>query len=451
MIRDFTKGPILSQLILFALPLMGANLLQIVYNMVDMAVIGQFDGKIGLSAVSVGGEVLTLITFFAVGFSTAGQVILSQMIGAGRRDRISATIGTMFVVLLTGAVVISVVCGICVRPMLDAMNTPPEAFSAALQYARICSSGLIFIYGYNLIGAILRGMGDSRHPFLFIGLATVVNLGLDLLFVAGFQLGPAGAALATILGQGTSFICSLVLLYRRRAAFGFDFQRSSFQVDREILLQLLKLGLPMSLQSAAVTISIIFVSSFLNEYGVVVSAVSGLGFKVCTIISVITMALASAGSSIVGQNLGAGKNERVSCFFWLSLRINVCVAAVFSCITLLFPRFVFGIFTNDTAVLDMGMTFLPCAVLDYFGFALRSPTNSIVNGSGHARFNLFMGVMDGIVCRVSIALFLGIVMDMGVQGFWYGSALAGFVPFLIGFGFYLSGKWRQSNDVKGRT
>lgn len=449
MIHNFTQGPILRHLLIFSTPLMGANLMQMLYNMIDMVVIGQFVGKIGLSAVSIGGEVMNLATFIALGFSTAGQVILSQLIGAGRKEHIKETIQTMFVVLLSAAILLSGIGLLSIRQILEVINTPAEAMESALDYTRICISGLLFIYGYNLIGAVLRGLGDSKHPFLFICIASLTNLVLDLVFVAVFKLGVAGAALATVIGQGVSFLCSFLLLYRRQNEFGLDIRLNSFRVDRDILCQLIHLGLPMSLQSAAVSVSMMFVNSFINAYGVVASAATGAGFKLCTFISVVTQALASGGSTIVGQNLGAKKYERVSLFFWSSLAINLCFAALFSILTVLFPRKVFGIFTQEAEVLEMTMRFLPCAVIDYFGFAARSPTNALVNGSGHAGLNLFMGIMDGIVSRIGLAVLLGIVLNLGILGFWYGSACSGLVPFMIGLIFFLSGKWKAENNRSG--
>lgn len=268
--------------------------------MVDMVVIGQFVGSVGLSAVSIGGDVLHCLTFLVMGFSNAGQVLLSQYIGAGNRERIKGTIGTMFTLILASAIVLSVVCWLCLDLFLDALEPPPaECLVYARQYSLTCIMGLVFIYGYNLVSAILRGMGDSKHPFMFIAVATVVNLMLDLVFVAVFHLGPFGAALATVIGQGVSFIWASSTSTAGRESFGFDFKLESFKPDREILPKLIKLGFPMCLQSAAIQISMLFVNSYINAYGVVASAVTGVGNKLASITSVVTNALSTAGSSMV--------------------------------------------------------------------------------------------------------------------------------------------------------
>ena len=443
LIRDLTQGSVTRLLLIFAFPLLCSNLLQTVYNMVDMIVIGQFVGREGLSAVSIGGDVLHFLTFLVMGFSNAGQVILSQYIGAGNRDRIRGTIGTMFTVTFISAVGLTIVCYLGLDAFLHAMNTPEECFDYARQYGLTCVLGLVFIYGYNLVSAILRGMGDSKHPFIFIAVATVVNLVLDLVFVAGLGMGPFGAALATVIGQGVSFLWAMFYLYRHKKSFGFDFKPASFKPDPEVLPKLIRLGLPMILQSAAINFSMLFVNSYINSYGVVASAVTGVGNKLGSITAVVTNALSTAGSSMVGQNLGAEKYHRVPKIIGVSMVIDLAFAALLSFLTICFPRTIFGLFNSDPQVLDMSMTYIPVAVLLYVGFAMRSPFFALINGSGNAKLNLIVGLLDGVICRVGLAMLMGLALDMGIMGFWLGNAFAGYMPFLIGGVYFLTGKWKR--------
>lgn len=443
LIRDLTQGSVTRLLLIFAFPLLCSNLLQTVYNMVDMIVIGQFVGREGLSAVSIGGDVLHFLTFLVMGFSNAGQVILSQYIGAGNRDRIRGTIGTMFTVTFISAVGLTIVCYLGLDAFLHAMNTPAECFDYARQYGLTCVLGLVFIYGYNLVSAILRGMGDSKHPFIFIAVATVVNLVLDLVFVAGLGMGPFGAALATVIGQGVSFLWAIFYLYRHKESFGFDFTPASFKPDPEVLPKLIRLGLPMILQSAAINFSMLFVNSYINSYGVVASAVTGVGNKLGSITAVVTNALSTAGSSMVGQNLGAEKYHRVPKIIGVSMVIDLAFAALLSFLTICFPRTIFGLFNSDPQVLDMSMTYIPVAVLLYVGFAMRSPFFALINGSGNAKLNLIVGLLDGVICRVGLAMLMGLAMGMGIMGFWLGNAFAGYMPFLIGGVYFLTGKWKR--------
>ena len=349
----------------------------------------------------------------------------------------------MFTVTFISAVGLTIVCYLGLDAFLHAMNTPAECFDYARQYGLTCVLGLVFIYGYNLVSAILRGMGDSKHPFIFIAVATVVNLVLDLVFVAGLGMGPFGAALATVIGQGVSFLWAIFYLYRHKESFGFDFTPASFKPDPEVLPKLIRLGLPMILQSAAINFSMLFVNSYINSYGVVASAVTGVGNKLGSITAVVTNALSTAGSSMVGQNLGAEKYHRVPKIIGVSMVIDLAFAALLSFLTICFPRTIFGLFNSDPQVLDMSMTYIPVAVLLYVGFAMRSPFFALINGSGNAKLNLIVGLLDGVICRVGLAMLMGLAMGMGIMGFWLGNAFAGYMPFLIGGVYFLTGKWKR--------
>ena len=386
MIRDLTTGSVTKLLLVFAFPLLLSNLLQTFYNMVDMIVIGQFMGEEGVSAVSIGGDVMHLSLFLAMGFANAGQVLLSQYIGAGNHQRVKGTIGTMFTLLLGAAVVLTVFGIFFLNTFLDLLNTPENCYRETWEYAITCVIGMVFMYGYNLVSAIMRGMGDSRRPFLFIAVATVVNLVLDLVFVAGFGMGPFGAALATVIGQSVSFIWAIIHLYRRREAFGFDFKLQSFRIDREVLPRLIKLGLPMCLQSAAISISMLFVNSFINAYGTAEVAVTGIGNRLGAITAVVTNALSTAGASMVGQNIGARKYERVPKIIGISAVIDLAFALILTVGTVLFPDQIFGLFSRDETVTEefikLYHDYVPVAVLLYLGFAARSPFFALINGCG---------------------------------------------------------------------
>lgn len=261
-IRDFTQGNITQQLLIFAWPLFLSNLLQVVYNMVDMIVVGNTLGKVGLSAVSVGGDVTNFLNFIAMGFASAGQVLIARLIGARQTDRIGRFVGTMSSFLMSCAVVLSVTALILQNQILTWMNTPAEAFEGAAAYSGICMCGLVFIYGYNIASAILRGMGDSRHPFVFISIAAVLNLILDIMFVVYMDMGPGGAALATVMSQAVSFICCIIFLYKNRQSFQLNIGfRDFLHWDKEMLSDLIKLGVPMAIKSAAINVSKLFVNS----------------------------------------------------------------------------------------------------------------------------------------------------------------------------------------------
>ncbi|MBQ9412840.1 MAG: MATE family efflux transporter [Oscillospiraceae bacterium] len=449
LIRDLTTGSVTKTLLRFALPLFLSGLLQMVYNMVDMVVVGRFVGTQGLSAVSIGGEVLMLITFVAMGFSNAGQILISRYVGENRRDKVGWMVGTLFTILMGLAVCITVIFLLSYQGILRWLNTPEDIWDYTRQYCVACVYGTVFIYGYNLVSAILRGMGDSRHPFQFIAIASVINIVLDILFVGPIGLGPLGAALATVIGQAVSFLFALRLLYRNREQINFDFKPAHFRIHPEVARPLISLGIPMVIQSAAVTFSMLFVNSYINTYGTVAVAVTGVARKLENMIGVVSQSISSAGGAMVSQALGAGKTKRVPKVYFTCLWVVAIPAAIFAMVTVFHPEWLFGLFSDDPEVLTLALTYVPVALVQYLGATLRPANFAVINGSGNSRLNLAVALLDGIAARIGLALLLGLTLGMGILGFWYGNAFAGTVPFFIGGTYLLSGRWKTAGSKPG--
>ncbi len=449
--RDLNQGPVTRTLLAFAMPLLFSSFLQLVYNTTDMIVVGHFVGRDGLGAASIGGDVMHFVAFVSMGFSNAGQVIISQFTGAGMKEQVSRTVGTLFTFLGTAGLVFGL-CGILLcDQLLGWINTPPEALSYARSYVMVCMSGLVFTYGYNIVSAILRGMGDSRHPFIFISISVCLNVVLDLVFVICFHWALFGVALATIISQAVSFITALAFLYRHRHNFGFAFRPRDFKPDESVLRPLLGLGLPMMLQSAAISFSMLFVNSWINSYGLVYSALTGIGNKLSLMANVINIALSTACSAMIGQAIGAERYERVKRIILVAQAVSGATALCMAVSVLTMPRLVFGIFTSDQDVLDTAMTYVPVALILFLGCGTRPAMNALVNGSGNFKLNLTVGILDGIVGRIGLAMLLGLTCHLGVYGFWYGSSLAGLVPALVGVVYYFSGKWRTRKYIIERA
>ncbi len=442
MITDLTKGNVTKLLLKFAFPLFLSNALQAIYNIVDMIVVGQYIGGAGMSAVSIGGDILHLLTFIAMGFSSAGQVLIAKDVGGGNYDRVRKTIGTMFTFLLIASISVSIICFIIREPILKWLNTPVEAYKYTMDYTVTCIIGLVFIYGYNIVSAILRGMGDSRRPFVFVAIAAFLNLALDIVFVVYMGMEVFGAALATVIGQGVSFIVSIVYLYIKKENFCFDFKLKSFKMDKEAFGGIVALGVPMAIQSAAVSFSKIVLMAWINMFGVVFSALAGIYNKINMMIGIVSNSFTAAGSAMVGQNLGAKKDERVPAILKTVMVCGMIITIVLSAVLLIFPSQVFATFTTDKDVLLIASILVAPTILNFFGSATRSVSFSIINGSGNTKLNFAVAIIDGIISRIGIAALLGFVFKMDCLGFWYGDALAGFVPIIIGVCFLVSGKWK---------
>ena len=447
MVNDLTQGSIMSRLLRFASPFILANCLQLLYNVIDMIIVGQFVGSSGLSAVSIGGELLHFVTFIGMGFSQAGQVMIAQYVGKGDRKSISRVIGTLLSFTTLLALAVTAAGLICCNGVIRLLNTPDEAYSQAMSYAQVCCCGAAFIYGYNSVSNIMRGMGDSRRPLLFIGIAALTNLILDLFFVAVLKMDAAGAALATVIGQAVSFVVSIVYLYRRREAFGFDFKPRSFKIDLHLLGTLTKLGVPFALQTLAISISMMYVTSCINSYGLVYSAVTGVSSKIAQLASIVTSSMNSAGATMIGQNFGAGNNQRVSRIVWYVFFISIGFSVIMTALLLCFPEQTFMLFNDDPEVILVAMEVVPVVILNFFGAASRAPACALINGIGFPAMNFVMGLMDGVVVRIGLALLMGKVMNMGIHGYWYGSAIAGYAYFVVIMPYFLSGAWKKRKPV----
>ena len=444
LVNDMSQGPVLKGLIRFAVPMILANLLQAVYSMVDMIVVGQFGGAAGLSAVGIGGQLTNLFLAVGMGFSNGAQVVVSQQVGM-KSKKISKTIGTLLTTELLLAIIVGAIGIVFHQGILGLMNTPSAAWEEAVGYLVICSCGMIFIYGYNALCAVLRGMGESKLPMVFIAVASLVNVVLDLVFVGGFHWGASGAAAATVTAQGVAFFCAAVYLYRHKEAMQFDFRLRSFAIDREQLGALCRLGIPSVVQQFLITISITFVNARVNAFDVTASAVESVGGKLNTVANIITGAISTAAATMIAQSFGARKMERVKHAFRACMAICMVWWVILSACYLLFPRQIFGLFTTDEQVLELAPTYLRYAVIWLLALCSMDAPFALVQGVGYASFNLMVGLLDGVVARIGLSMLLG--HFMGLTGFWLGNGLAGFVTTIAMGIYYLTGRWEKRETI----
>lgn len=443
MIKDLTQGSVGKELLRFSFPFMLSNALQTVYNLVDMVIVGQFVGSEGLSAVSIGGQITWLLCCLAIGYASGGQIFISQLVGAGDHAGIRRTIGTLFTAI-AGFSILFTVLGIAFHtPLLQLLNTPQEAMKQAQDYVVICSAGMFFVYGYNTVSAVLRGMGDSTRPFLFIAIAAILNVILDILFVGPMGMQTAGAALATTLSQAVSFVISVIYLYIRRESFGFDFKRKSFAIDGRTFVALSKLGLPLTVQTTAINVSMLYVSAGVNSYGLIYSSVFGIGSKLHSIMFIITNSISTASATMFGQNLGAGKFDRVKKVFWFGNLYCMVFFVVVAVVCLLFPEQIFQLFTQDADVVALAPPYMVSLVVMYLGFATMTAGIALINGIGNGSLSLITALLDGVVVRIGLCMLLAGPCGMGVWGYFWGNALAGFVSTIIGDFYYLTGLWKK--------
>ena len=428
---DLTEGNILHQLIKFMIPLLLANLLQQLYNTVDMAVIGHYVGSAGTVGVSSGGEVATLVTFMATSFGSAGQIYVAQLYGAKNHKAISETIATSLVFMT----ILSVICMV-----LSIVFCP--ALEQAKAYMIVVSFGLPFIFGYNAVCGILRGMGEAKRPLLFVAVAAVSNIVMDILFVAIIPLEAAGTAIATVAAQVASFAAAAIFLYKKKEQFQLDFSLKGFKIHGHHLKVLLELGLPLTCQSALIHGTQIICSSHINTFGLVASATNSIGNKVQKLINVFTMSMNGGAGAMVGQNLGARKIDRVKKIVFTTMTLAAIFSSGAALIALFLPKVAFSLFTNDQAVIDFGVTYLRINLIVFAIAPFQGSFGSVITGSGHTKLNFIAGLLDGVILRLGISFLFAYTLNMGVVGFFYGNALARLGPTIVSSIYFFSGKWK---------
>lgn len=440
--HNLTQGKIFSKLLLFSFPFMATNLMTTLYTLVDLAVIGHFLGDAALSAASISGQLTLMLYTVGVGLGSGGQTLISQYIGAGRRDELQKTIGTLFSFKILGAFVLMLVGVVCSSPLLHLLNAPTQVFKSAQTYLIICCLGLIPHYIFLAFSSVLRGTGDSRTPFKIIAISSCLNVGLDVLFIAVFRMGVAGAAWATLVSQMCSACLSIIFLKCRATALEFDFVSKSFRIDKAKLKILIKLGIPLVASSLCVTLSLMFINRYVNSYGIVASAVNGVGSKLSTIMHIVTHAMQAATSTFVGQNMGAQKPQRAQRAVLGATAITFVFWAIMTTVYIKFPHVVFGLFTDSNETLALAARFLRIYIWMYLGSALLNPVQGLMIGVGATRLNLGITLLDGVV-RVGLSLLFGNVLDFGLYGYWIGSSIAIYVAVSLCWIYFLSMRWKN--------
>jgi len=445
--RDFTKGSIPKQLLMFTLPFMASNALQVLYSTIDMIIVGEYVGTAGLSAVSQSSQILNFATMVCLGFSNAGQVLISQALGAGKRKELNRIIGTLFSLIMIFAALLSAAFLGARTWIMELMNIPPESYDYAMDYFIICGAGLVFTAGYNLVSAVLRGMGDSRRPLLFIGIASFVNLVLDILFTGILKWEVAGAAWATIIGQAVSFLFSLYFLYRHRESFGFDFKKESFRISKQYARMITSLGTPMAIQSGCINISMLFVNSMINDVGVVASATFGVGVRIDDIVNKISQGIQYATMPMVSQNIAAKQQKRsVQVVHWAWV-FSAALTVFFMTAYVLFGKQLFMAFSDDPLVHEMSDTFIKAILWMFPALAVMRGSSAFIQGIGNAKLSMVLALLDGVVLRIGLSWLFGIALGWGFYGFVLGYGLAAYGCAIPGMAYFLSGVWKKRRTL----
>jgi putative MATE family efflux protein len=439
--NNLSKGNVVKQLVMFALPFIISNLVQTLYSVADMIIVGQYCGTASMSSVNIGGQVTNLMLNIAVGLSAGATVLIAQSVGAEKTKQLNKIIGTLLTSLLITAFVMTFLMIIFHNPILRMIKTPKESFVEAGNYLIVTAIGTIFIFVYNALGAIMRGMGDSKSPLYFVTIACITNVVLDLIFVGVFNLGAVGAGVATVISQALSVV--LCIIYLRRKHFVFDFHYKNFLIEGTHLKSILKLGIPISVQNLITNISFLFITTLVNSIGVTASAAVGAVGKYNGFAILPAIAMNAAISTMCAQNLGAGREDRAKKTWLTGMAISCAISYLIYFLTILFPGEVLGLFSQEEELVLVGKPYLYGFSFDYLLVPIAFSMNGLFIGAGHTTYSLFTNIMSGIVVRIPMAYLLCVVFDMGLFGVGLSVPLATLSAILCNLWFFLSGRWKM--------
>ena len=346
--KNLTTGSVFKNIVFFSLPYLLSYFLQTLYGMADLFIIGQFEGTASTTAVSIGSQVMHMLTVMIVGLAMGSTVSIGQSVGANDKKRAAVHIGNTVTLFLSLSVVLTVVLVLLVHPIVNIMSTPTEAVSGTAAYLTICFIGIPFITAYNIISSIFRGLGDSKSPMYFIAVACVANIGLDYLFMGAMRMGPAGAALGTTLAQAISVVFALVVILRRESGISVD--KSHFKPKKPVMGNILKIGIPIAVQDGLIQVAFVIITIIANRRGLTDAAAVGIVEKIISFVFLVPSSLLSTVSALGAQNIGAHKPERAVA----TLRYAICIAVGFGLIVSglvqVVAEPVVGLFTSDSAV-----------------------------------------------------------------------------------------------------
>lgn len=360
--KNLTTGNVLKTVLYFSMPYILSYFLQTLYGMADLFIIGQFNGVESTTAVSVGSQVMHMLTVIIVGLAMGATVMIGQAVGAAKHEQASHAIGNTVTLFMALSVILTVGLLLAVNPIVNVMSTPAEAVPGTVSYLTICFIGIPFITAYNIISSIFRGMGDSKSPMYFIAVACAANITFDYLFIGGLGLGPAGAALGTTLSQTISVIVSLAVILKRKM---ITLTENDFKPDHTTMAGLLKIGIPIALQDGFIQIAFIVITVFANKRGLNDAAAVGIIEKIIAILFLVPSSMLQTVSALSAQNIGAGKHGRAR----LTLRYASIMAVIWGisvCILMQFDAEPFvGLFAKDNAeVVRLGSQYMRGYVWD---------------------------------------------------------------------------------------
>lgn len=443
--NNFTEGNILKKLSLFMLPVLGALILQAAYGAVDLLVVGRFGSTAGLSAVSTGSQLMNLVTFMVTQLAIGATVLIARYLGEKKPERIGAVLGGATVVFAILATVLFVLLVFFAHPIAVLMQAPSEALGLTTRYVRICGMGIFFIVAYNMLAAIFRGLGDSKSPLLFVLVACLINIAGDLLFVAGFKMDAAGAAIATVMAQAVSVVLAIVILLKKDLPF--TLKKSDFRLNPQCR-KFLQVGLPLALQEVLTQASFLALCAFVNRLGLTASSGYGVASKIVSFAMLIPSALMQSMASFVAQNVGASKPKRAKQAMFTGMGIGLVFGCAVFALVMLKGDVLAGIFSTDAEVVQKGFEYLKGFAPETILTAILFSMLGYFNGNNKTVFVMIQGLVQTLLVRLPMSYLMSIQPNASLTKIGLAAPVSTLVGVLLNTAFYLYFTHSQQKELQ---
>lgn len=443
-VHDMTSGNEVKLLLGFALPMFIGNTFQQFYNMADSIIVGRYIGSNALGAVGSVGNLTFLFFSLCMGLGSGIGILIAQFFGAGKDYSVKCTIANSVYITCIIGFMMSFFGVVLAKPILRLMNTPPENFTDALVYMRIVCGSIIIVAIYNTVSAILRALGDSTTPLIFLVVSCIINIVLDLLFVIEFKMGVAGAAWATVIAQIITTVALILYAVLKNPYMKLD--KEHFQLNKEVITKSFRIGLPLAGQNALIAFSCVSLQSVVNQFGPTVMAAYTATSRVEQLVQQPYGSLATALSTFAGQNTGAGKYDRVSQGCKKSVYIVAVFSAMMVAVMFMFGNNIVSIFVNEPDVIEIGTMGLKITSVMYFFLGLIYIMRGMLNGVGDAAFAMINGITE-VIGRIGFAWLLMLIPFVGMWSVWWTNGLTWVITGIANVIRVKSGKWRQKSMI----
>lgn len=444
--KDFTKGSETKAIFYFAIPILFGSLFQQLYNIVDSIFIGHYVGKEGLAAVGASFPVIFAMISFVIGIGSGSTVVISQYYGAKDNHSVKKAIDTLYIFMFFASIFISVLGIVLAEEIFKLTDLPPEVIPQAVTYLQIYMAGNVLFFGFAGTNAILRGLGDSKTPLYFTIVSTFINIVLDWLFIAQFNWGIAGAAVATVIAQGGAFITGILYLNKTHTLLTLYIRKIKF--DKAIFIQSVRIGLPTGFQQTFVAFGMVALFGIVNQFGTETIAAYSVGMRIDSVPAMLAMAFSAAVAPFVGQNIGAGLEHRVRYGFIATLILSSLLTLLISTIYILFPEFIVRAFTDDEEVIKVGVEYINVVGPFYIIFSIMFVLNGVLRGAGATLIPMFITLIALWLIRIPASYLMA--YEWGRIGIWWGIPIGWTFGMGLAYIYYLSGKWKNKSVTKSK-